>query len=69
MTKADHELTRTFRWKGAQTMKIDIELNARERMFLDIIDIRKNFGTKYNEGFQESIKYAKTLPEYSKKRK
>lgn len=50
-------------------MKTDIELNARERMFLDLMDIRQNFGSKYNEGMKDAIKYAKTLSEYAKKRK
>ena len=35
---------------------------TRQRMVLDIIDIRKQFGTKYNKGMLEAIRYAKTLP-------
>ena len=67
MTKEDHAFTRTYKGKGKHTMISDEGLNARERMVLDIIDIRKNFGTKYNEGLLEAIKYAKTLPEFQKK--
>ena len=35
-------------------------------MVLDIISIRENFGTKYNEGLLDAIKYAKTLPQFQK---
>ena len=44
----------------------DSGLNARQRMVLDIINIRENFGTKYNEGLLDAIKYAKTLPQFQK---
>lgn len=44
----------------------DKGLNARQRMVLDIISIRENFGTKYNEGLLEAIKYAKMLPQFHK---
>lgn len=66
MSQKDHELTRTFKWKGAMTMKTDAGLNARQRRGLDIIDIRQNFGRKYNAGILEAIRYAKTLPEFAK---
>jgi len=62
MTKADHMLTRTFAGRGSSTMIRDAGLTARQRMCLDIINIRQNFGTKYNQGLLEAIKYAKTLP-------
>ena len=66
MTKEDHRSTRTYKGRGKQTMKSDKGLSARERMVLDIIDIRENFGTKYNEGLLEAIKYAKSLPQFKK---
>ena len=66
MTKEDHALTRTYRGRGKQTMISDKGLNARQRMVLDIINIRENFGTKYNEGLLDAIKYAKTLPQFQK---
>ena len=66
MTKEDHALTRTYRGRGKQTMIVDKGLNARQRMVLDIINIRENFGTKYNKGLLEAIKYAKTLPQFQK---
>ncbi len=66
MTKKDHALTRTYRGKGKHTMIVDEALNARQRMALDIKNIRDNFGTKYNEGMLEAIKYAKTLAQYQK---
>ena len=67
MTKVDHALTRTYRGRGKKTMVIDAGLTARQRMVLDIINIRENFGTKYNKGMLEAIKYAKTLPDYQKR--
>ena len=70
MTTADHESTRTYKGRGNGTMNRDgaAGLNARERMFLDIQDIRSKFGGKYRKGTLEAIKYAKSLPEYQKKR-
>ncbi|QVK16925.1 hypothetical protein KHQ81_08420 [Mycoplasmatota bacterium] len=47
-------------------MKTDLGLSARQRMYLDVMDVRRNFGPKYNKGLLEAIKYAKTLPQYSK---
>lgn len=68
MSKSDNALTRTFRGKGKRTMIIVIDdgLSARERMVLDIIDIRAKFSIKYNRGMLEMIKYAKILPQYAK---
>lgn len=66
MSKEDHALTRTFAGKGKKTMTTDQGLNARERMALDIAEIRKNNGSKYNEGLLEAIDYAKTLPHFQK---
>ncbi len=62
MSKEDHELTRTFKYKGAQTMKDDVGLSARQRMELDIQDIRTLFGNKYDEGIEQMLEYANTLP-------
>jgi hypothetical protein len=66
MSNQDHALTRTFRGKGKATMVNDLGLTARQRMALDIKDIRKNFGNSYNKGMLNMISYAKTLPQYSK---
>ena len=64
MSLADHELTRTFRWKGAITNKADAHLTGMQRLELDIADIRKLFGTKYDDGIEEMLKYARSLPEF-----
>lgn len=64
MSKEDHALTRTYAGKGKGTMVSDAGLTSRQRLYLDVMDIRKNFGSKYNKGLQEMIKYAKTLPEF-----
>jgi hypothetical protein len=66
MSIADHELTRTFRSAGARTMVEDAGLGARTRLLKDIQDIRKLFGTKYNEGLLQMLEYAKTLNPYKK---
>lgn len=67
MDKADHALTRTFRGAGAKTMITDAGLNTRQRMAQEILDIRKNFGGKYNQGLREMLDYAKTIPGYLSK--
>ena len=67
MTIEDHELTRTYAGRGAGTMRSDIGLNARERMFKDIISIRRTFGSRYNEGIREMLRYSRTLPEFQQK--
>lgn len=69
MTGADHALTRTFAGRGAATMKSDFGLNGRQRMFLDIQQIRGTFGTRYNSGLLKSIDYSKTLPQFQKQYK
>ncbi|QRK13385.1 hypothetical protein JQX13_00095 [Archangium violaceum] len=66
MTDADHALTRTFRGKGKFTMRIDAGLSARQRLALDIRDIRKLFGSKYNKGLREVIEYAQNHPDFKK---
>jgi hypothetical protein len=73
LTTADHRLTRTFAGRGARTIVNDVNkqgspLNARERMYLDIMDLRRNFGRKYNRGSLEAIEYSKTLPEFRVRR-
>ncbi len=66
MTKADHALTRTYAGAGKKSMRVDAGLNSRQRLAKDIYDLRANFGTKYNKGSLEAIKYGKTLKEFQK---
>ncbi|MFE8604971.1 DUF6531 domain-containing protein [Archangium violaceum] len=66
MTDADHELTRTFKGKGKGTMRADAKLSARQRLVLDIKDIRKLFGSKYDKGLRELIEYAQKHPDFQK---
>ena len=66
MTKADHALTRTFAGKGRVTMITDAGLTPRQRLARDILDIKSQFGTKYNKGLRDMIDYAKTLPQFQK---
>jgi len=63
MTRADHELTRTFSGRGRQSMVTDTGRNARQRMATDIKNIRELFGHKYDQGIREMLEYARTLPE------
>lgn len=64
MTRLDHARTRTYAGKGVQTMRSDGGPTARQRLFLDIRDVRLNFGRKYNQGLLEMIDYSKTLPQF-----
>lgn len=64
MPQSDHAQTRTFSGRGKGTMISDAGLNARQRLYLDVMDIRSKFGSKYNEGLLQMIKYAKSLPSY-----
>ena len=66
MSQEDHKLTRTFGGRGKATMRMDEGLTARQRLALDIMDIKRLFGTKYNEGLRQLIDYAKSLPEFRK---
>ncbi len=66
MTTEDHVLTRTWRGRGVRSMREDAGLTARQRLAKDVRDVRSHFGRKYNNGAQEMIDYAKTLPEYKK---
>lgn len=66
MTKEDHALTRTFAGRGRATMINDAGLSARQRLALDIMDVRSQFGRKYNEGMGEMLDYVKMLPQYNK---
>ena len=62
MTIADHQATRTFAGRGTATMVEDAALTARQRLAKDILDIRSQFGSKYNQGLLEMLDYAKNLP-------
>ena len=44
----------------------DQGLSARQRITLDINNIRENFGTKYNEGLLGTVGYANTLSQFQK---
>lgn len=64
MTIADHELTRTFRWKGIGTNRADAALTPMQRLMKDIEDIRELFGDKYERAIQQMLEYARGLPEF-----
>ena len=68
MTTDAHAETRTFPGRGKASMRKDgeAELNARQRLALDIKDLRALYGTKCNSASLKAIAYAKTRPEYAK---
>ncbi|WP_150275410.1 RHS repeat-associated core domain-containing protein [Paenibacillus tepidiphilus] len=63
MSKEDHAKTRTFAGKGKAAMREDTELglNGRQRMAKDVWDVKKNFGSKYNEGLKKAIRYGQRI--------
>nr|WP_315447246.1 RHS repeat-associated core domain-containing protein [uncultured Pseudomonas sp.] len=70
MTTEAHAETRTFSGRGKASMRKDgeAELNARQRLALDVRDLRKLYGTKCNSASLKAIAYAKTRPEYQKRK-
>lgn len=66
MSIGDHKLTRTFGGYGGVTMRTDLGLTARQRLFLDVQDVRSKFGRTYNQGLLEAIQYSKTLSPFQK---
>ena len=61
MSKADHDLTRTFRSRGARTNRLEATLSGRERFDRDLLDIKLLFGDKYDQGLNEMLNYADNL--------
>jgi ribosomal 50S subunit-associated protein YjgA (DUF615 family) len=47
-------------------MRADKGLSARQRLVLEVKDIRKLFGSKYNKGLRELIEYAQKHPKFQK---
>lgn len=68
MTRAEHMLTRTYAGRGALTMRTDFSLGltARQRLFMDVQQIRQTFGSRYNRGMLELIDRTKTNPFFQK---
>jgi len=64
MTIEDHSLTRTFRWRGAVTNMAESELSPMERLDLDVADVRRLFGDKYDKGIAEMLEYVRSLAEF-----
>jgi filamentous hemagglutinin len=71
MTKADHAQTASHSSQGAagavyrkqQAALID-QGKFRDAVQMDINDIRKKFGGKYDAHIQEMLDYYKTVPEW-----
>ena len=72
LEKVDHKNTASYgnSFNAEHYRQIQKELidqgKYRDAAAMDIWDIKKNTGTKYNEGLQQSIDYMKTLPEFKK---
>ncbi|MFC4812428.1 RHS repeat domain-containing protein, partial [Paenibacillus sp. GCM10023250] len=61
MSIADHAETRTYKGKGKAAMRVDAGLNGRQRMAKDVWDVKKNFGTKYNQGLRQAVRYGQKI--------
>ncbi|MDR9865680.1 RHS repeat-associated core domain-containing protein [Pseudomonas baetica] len=70
MTTQAHAQTRTFSGRGKASMRKDGEDNllARQRLAQDVRDLRALYGTKCNSASLKAIAYAKTRPEYQKRK-
>lgn len=69
LTNAEHAATRNFAGKGISVARADADLSFRQVLYLDIQDIRKIAGNKYNAGMKEIIEYyRKNFPELMKKK-
>lgn len=64
MAQADHLQTRTYGWRGAMTVQSDFGLGARQRLALDLLDIHRLFGRRYNKGSLELLEYVDSLKEF-----
>jgi len=57
LPKAEHALTRTFGTLGRTVRRLEVELPFRQVLARDFRDIRKLFGTKYNQGLRDLYRY------------
>jgi hypothetical protein len=60
MEQGEHALTRTYRARGAQTLKADADLTFRQVLAKDIWDVRSIVGSEYNSGLLDLIDYYRT---------
>lgn len=68
MTTGEHALTRTYKARGARTLKDEEDLPFRQTLERDIRDVRKIGGSDYNTGLRDVLNYyRKTHPELMKK--
>ena len=72
MTATDHAMTGSYK-RGllqdayrTEMANLLQEGANRSALTTDILNIRSNFGTKYNQGLLQSIEYSKTLPQFQK---
>jgi hypothetical protein len=60
LPEGEHLMTRTFAGKGSKTLVEDSALSFRQTLYKDMRDIRSQFGTRYNSGMSDLIKYYKS---------
>jgi hypothetical protein len=60
MPQAEHMLTRTYGFRGAQALKADAGLSFRQVLARDIWDVRSIAGSSYNQGLRDRIGYYRT---------
>lgn len=60
MPQAEHLLTRTYGFRGAQSLKADAGLGFRDVLARDIWDVRSIAGSGYNQGLRDLIGYYRT---------
>ena len=68
MTQVEHAATRTYGFKGAQTVLQDAGKSFRSTLATDIRDVRSIVGKAYNQGLQDVTKYYReNFPDLMKK--
>jgi hypothetical protein len=54
---AEHALTRTYGSAGRATLRAEKGMSFRDVLARDLRDIRANFGSKYDQGMRDLLKY------------
>ena len=57
LTEAEHQLTRTYGFKGALTAEQEAGIAFRDVLARDIRDVRSISGSRYNQGIRDLVDY------------
>jgi hypothetical protein len=60
LDQSEHVLTRTYGFRGGQTLIADVDLTFRQVLAKDIWDVRSIVGGRYNSGLKDLIDYYRT---------